>query len=231
MKLVSFVGFSDSGKTTVVEQVAIELKKRGYQVGVIKHCPHGFDLDKKDSDSHRMWAAGAEGVGVVSSDQVAIYKRTSAPQKLRSVAELNFPHYDFVLIEGGKDEPGLPKIEVWRKELSPKLITARGELVAVVSDDQPETDRPVFNFCQLEDLVDFLEKNEKLNLPATHLWVDDRLVPLKPFVQEMLEGSVLGMVKTLKKIPAKPRWLSLFIALQKEKNPKEAGKKPAEHSE
>lgn len=216
MKLICFVGLSDSGKTTVVEQVTRELKKRGYRVGVIKHCPHGFDLDRKGSDSQRMWAAGADGIGLVSPNQVAVYKRASTSLSLSSVAELNFPHYDFVLIEGGKNEPGLPKIEVWRKKISQETITPRGELVAIVSDDKPEVDRPVFGFHQTEDLVDFIEMNKKLDLPSTILYVGGKSLPLKPFVQEMLAGAVWGMVKTLKKVPSKPHWLSLFIAQRRE---------------
>ena len=43
--ILSVVGKSDSGKTTLILKLLPELKKRRYRIAVAKHCPHGFDLD------------------------------------------------------------------------------------------------------------------------------------------------------------------------------------------
>ena len=44
--ILSIVGRSQSGKTTFIEKLIPELKKRGYRIGTIKHAHHGFDIDK-----------------------------------------------------------------------------------------------------------------------------------------------------------------------------------------
>ena len=50
-RVVSFVGRSNSGKTTLLARLVEALKERGLKVGVIKHAHHGFDLDREGSDS------------------------------------------------------------------------------------------------------------------------------------------------------------------------------------
>jgi Ni2+-binding GTPase involved in maturation of urease and hydrogenase len=44
--VVSIVGRSKSGKTTLIEKLIPLLKARGYRVGTVKHHAHpGFDID------------------------------------------------------------------------------------------------------------------------------------------------------------------------------------------
>ena len=43
--IISIVGKSGVGKTTLVEKLILELVKRGYRVGAVKHGPHDFDID------------------------------------------------------------------------------------------------------------------------------------------------------------------------------------------
>ena len=40
--IISVVGKSNVGKTTLLEKLLPELKKRGYRVATIKHDVHGF---------------------------------------------------------------------------------------------------------------------------------------------------------------------------------------------
>ena len=42
-KTVGFVGFSESGKTTLATRVAAELTRRGFRVAALKDAHHGFD--------------------------------------------------------------------------------------------------------------------------------------------------------------------------------------------
>ena len=44
--IVSIVGRSDSGKTTLLEGLITELKQRGYRVAVIKHSADDLDFEK-----------------------------------------------------------------------------------------------------------------------------------------------------------------------------------------
>ncbi|MGE5257212.1 MAG: molybdopterin-guanine dinucleotide biosynthesis protein B, partial [Hyphomicrobiales bacterium] len=40
--IVSIVGRSESGKTTLIEKLIPELRRRGYRIGTIKHTHHAF---------------------------------------------------------------------------------------------------------------------------------------------------------------------------------------------
>ena len=43
---VCIVGKSDVGKTTLLENLITELKKREFKVAVVKHDAHSFDIDQ-----------------------------------------------------------------------------------------------------------------------------------------------------------------------------------------
>ena len=55
--VISIVGKSNVGKTTLLEKLLPEIKRRGYRVATIKHDVHGFNIcllytspDKQASD-------------------------------------------------------------------------------------------------------------------------------------------------------------------------------------
>ena len=64
--IISIVGKSDSGKTTLLEKLIEEFCRRGHRVGTIKHDTHGFDIDHEGKDSWRHKKAGAATV-IISS--------------------------------------------------------------------------------------------------------------------------------------------------------------------
>jgi len=70
--IVSFVGKSDVGKTTVLEKVVRELKKRGYRVAVVKHDIHGFEIDRPGKDTWRFAQAGSDVVVISSKNKMAM---------------------------------------------------------------------------------------------------------------------------------------------------------------
>ena len=111
--IISIVGKSDSGKTTLIEKLIRELEQRGYRIGVIKHASHGFDIDREGKASWRHKAAGAETVVVASPGSVAMVK----DEPINSLDHLAtyFNGIDLILTEGYKNE-SKPKIEVFRAE-------------------------------------------------------------------------------------------------------------------
>ncbi len=63
---LAFIGYQNSGKTTLVEKVIAELTARGLRVGSLKHHGHhGFDIDVPGKDSWRHAQAGSRHVGLV----------------------------------------------------------------------------------------------------------------------------------------------------------------------
>ena len=49
--MISVVAKSGTGKTTLLEKLIAELKRRGYLVGAMKHDAHQFDIDREGKDS------------------------------------------------------------------------------------------------------------------------------------------------------------------------------------
>ncbi|MCS7235981.1 MAG: molybdopterin-guanine dinucleotide biosynthesis protein MobB [Armatimonadota bacterium] len=70
--VVGVVGASGAGKTSVVEGLVSRLRASGLRVAVVKHAPHGFDLDRSGSDSDRAARAGAVTVALVGEGEVAV---------------------------------------------------------------------------------------------------------------------------------------------------------------
>lgn len=159
---VSFVAKSGTGKTTLLEKVIAELKRRGFSIGVIKHDAHQFNIDHPGKDSHRLTVAGADTMLISSPEKLAIIKRHAEPPTIEEIIATYFGDLDLILTEGFK-KSGLPKIEVHRRERSATLI-CRGEehdptLVAVASDEPLDLDVPVLDINNPVQVADFVEKH------------------------------------------------------------------------
>lgn len=161
MKAFSFVGRSGSGKTRLIVRLVPELRKRGFVVGVIKHCPHGFTLDREDKDSKRFFGAGARGVGLISPRVTAVIQRIRKSPDFRAFAERHFQGIDILLVEGGRRRKGIPKIEVLGAGERPRPPGKTDERIAFVSDQEESRERPVFRHSQVGQMAEFLAGGEK----------------------------------------------------------------------
>jgi len=157
MKIIAIVGRSGSGKTRLITRLIPELRGRGVSVAVIKHCRHGFDLGGETKDSSQYLAAGAPDVGLVGPIDRALIHRGGPEPSLARLAETWFPAVDLVIVEGGKSEPGLQKIEVLRQGISDGVETAPSELAAVVADVAVAAPVPVFHPDRLSDIAAWLK--------------------------------------------------------------------------
>jgi len=157
MKIIAVVGDSGSGKTRLIKRLVPELKKRGMSVAVIKHCAHGFDLGGKDKDSSKFLAAGADGVALVSPERQAVIKRNERGLSFTAMARGSFRTADIVLVEGGRKDKSLRKIEVLRRGLSGGIKSSGRELAAVVADFRVICPVPVFHPRQFKKIADWME--------------------------------------------------------------------------
>ena len=162
---VSFVAKSGTGKTTLLELVIAELKRRGYRVGAIKHDAHSFNIDHEGKDSYRMTAAGADTTLISSKEKLAIIKKNSVAPPIEELISRYFSDVDLVVTEGFKLS-GLPKIEVHRDARNASLL-CRGEqddptLIAVASDIQFELDVPLLDLNNPASICDFMEQHFRL---------------------------------------------------------------------
>ncbi len=106
LKVFSVFGVSQSGKTTTIEQIITELKKRGKRVGSVKEIHFKeFTIDVAGSNTWRHKQAGAEMVVARGLKETAVL----IPQRLSIDKILGFFNHDYVVIEGVADTD-LPKI-------------------------------------------------------------------------------------------------------------------------
>ncbi len=95
MKVLSIVGPSNAGKTTLIERIVPELRKRGFRVLVIKHAM-SLEVDREGKDSWRIFESGADVV-VASSGE--LFYRARLNDDLESICKL-FDFYDLIITEG-----------------------------------------------------------------------------------------------------------------------------------
>jgi molybdopterin-guanine dinucleotide biosynthesis adapter protein len=132
--IVSIVGKSNSGKTTLIEKMIRELIRRGWRVGTIKHNMHGFEIDHEGKDSWRHKRAGARTTVIASPHQVAVVEDVDRDYDIGELRDRYIRDVDIVLVEGYKKNP-YPKIEVYRSSLKRALLcSTEDNLMAVASD-------------------------------------------------------------------------------------------------
>jgi molybdopterin-guanine dinucleotide biosynthesis protein MobB len=154
--IVSIVGTSNSGKTTLIEKLIAELTRRGLRVATIKHNRHGFEIDHEGKDSWRHKQAGAVVTVVASPGRVALIEDTTKDYNLTEIRDLYIRNVDIILAEGYKQNPH-PKIEVFRLELMRERLCGLGDnLIALAGDKPVSSDVPWFDWNDTTGLADLI---------------------------------------------------------------------------
>lgn len=162
MKVITVLGLTGSGKTTVIENIIIELKKRGYSVGSIKQIHNeAFTIDTEGKNTWRHRKAGAKTVTARSNQETDILYLGEKP-----IYEV-LSHYneDFVVMEGVRDAV-VPEITTCKEdtvpEISPLSIAVSGRYSNNATNDFlgiPVIDS-ISNIKKLVDLI--IEKTPNL---------------------------------------------------------------------
>ena len=148
MKVACFAGYSNCGKTTLIEQIIPLLRQQGLRVSVVKHAHHRFDVDHPGKDTWRHREAGAFEVVAASDKRLMLVREFEQAAQLsvhHLIAEL-YTGVDWVLVEGFKDSD-LLKIEVWRAPepgQAPKPVRYPDDdfVVAVATDAREKLPQP-----------------------------------------------------------------------------------------
>lgn len=191
MRVLTVVGISNSGKTTVVEGLITELSARGYTVGTVKsiscgsrchllqngicHCGgggnhHAFTIDTaggKNSLRHR--AAGSLQVTTWAENETAVlYPRELSYRELVSLYD-----FDFLILEGDYYSP------------TPRIVTAKtaGDAVERVNDLTIGVSGRIAN--ELDTLDDLPVINPLTNIDALADLVEAKVFPQLPFADDL----------------------------------------------
>jgi len=198
--IISVVGRSDTGKTTLIEKLLTEMIKRGYKPATIKHDVHGFEIDKEGKDSFRHKKAGAKMTIISSPQKIALVKDVEKDHEIDELAFNFINDVDIIITEGYKKN-NKPKIEVFRKEAYPDLLCSKKDnLIAIATNSKHNVNVPQFEINDAKGIVDLIEDKflNKRKKSSIVLEVNGRLIPLKPFLHTMLLNSIKGLIYSLK---------------------------------
>ena len=127
-------GYSDSGKTGLIERLINEFINSGMSVGVIKHDGHDSFSDLPGSDTDRYTRAGAISTAVFSDRRYtfSFSEKTDPDTLIRKMNASGNPP-DVIIIEGLKDS-AYPKVEIIRKQICDKSVCPYDSLICIATD-------------------------------------------------------------------------------------------------
>jgi len=162
--LLAFIARSGTGKTTLLERLIPELRRRGLRVALIKHTHHRFDMDRPGKDSYRLREAGADQVLVASRRRWALLtelqEHRPEPDLAELVTHIDPTRCDLILVEGFK-HAAVEKIELHRAELGHPLLAPETEGVIAIACDRPPADAPpvpLLNLNAPDAIADFIQQ-------------------------------------------------------------------------
>ena len=165
MKAIGFIGYSNSGKTTLIEKLIPIFRSRGLAVSAVKNAHHGFDMDRPGKDSFRYRDAGARQVLIATASRWALLSET--PHRAATLDELlgELAPCDLVIVEGFKSEGNIPRIEVRRKgNVDPPIFPHDANVVALATDHSVQNHLPVLDLNDPDKIAAFI--TQLLQLPA-----------------------------------------------------------------
>jgi len=149
MKVLSVVGPSKAGKTTLIEKIVPSLIEKGLRVLVIKHAI-SFEIDREGKDSYRLFRCGADVV-LSSKEKLAFIARF--PDELEKICSLFSRYYDIIITEGF-NSACKDRIVVLNK-LNEFERFKCGRILAIVTDYRIEGYR-CFSWNDIDKVVDLI---------------------------------------------------------------------------
>ncbi|HOE16721.1 MAG TPA: molybdopterin-guanine dinucleotide biosynthesis protein B [Syntrophorhabdaceae bacterium] len=154
--VLSIVGRSKTGKTTLIEKLIPLLKSRGLTIATIKHHHGDFEIDREGKDTYRHKAAGAKAVLLTSPAKIALVMDVDKELKVQEIINKYIHDVDLVITEGYKRE-SFPKIEVfnWKKDTYPVCL-GDGSLIALVVDKRIDVTVQQFLRDDIAGIAEFI---------------------------------------------------------------------------
>ena len=199
--IISIVGKSESGKTTLLEGLIAELKRRDIRVVAMKHSNQDVEVDTVNKDTWRFSQAGSEVSAISSGHELAVFRHVEhdfSPEELSLFISWD---YDLILTEGFK-QSNYPKIEVHRREQGGDLVSAPQQLLAVVTDEPLDLEVPQFSSDEVQKIADLIENTMLARQRAddVDLIINGAYIPTNPPLNNLLMRTLMAMVSGLKGI-------------------------------
>ncbi len=119
--VIGFYGYSNSGKTTLIDQLIRELNRRGKRVAAIKQSGHPVSMDSDGKDTYHFTLAGADPVVLSSTIEttIKISKSIETSEIVSLIIAINQP--EIIIIESAHDSE-IIKIRIGDIELRENTI-------------------------------------------------------------------------------------------------------------
>ena len=159
-KILQIVGYQNSGKTTLVEQLITRATAEGFEVGTIKHHGHGgIPMVEHTKDSARHEQAGACVTAVEGQGMLRMSIQRPHWQLSEILALYESLQMDVIFIEGYKNE-NYPKVVLLRHAEDQELLQKVNNIVCVLYwPTYPMEERlayPTFSIDEPARYMDFL---------------------------------------------------------------------------
>jgi len=194
--IISFVGHSNSGKTTLIEQVVRILSRKGYRVGVLKHTHGAIKADRRGTDTDRFRLAGA-GISSITDDKLLVRFEKAAGHRPKNIVRALSRELDLLIVEGYKKEH-FPKV-LFSDEL--KAVSLKGIIATVGRKKLSSGKVRHFAPSKISDIAMWLERDVIIpgkKIRQVVIEVDGKRLPLNDFVAEIIKETIRGALGTLK---------------------------------
>ena len=156
-KIITIVGKSNSGKTTLVEKLIRHYKARGNRVSALKSMRHDFNIDHEGKDTWRYREAGVFSAAITNGRVMAFISDIDEDYTPLDIAHLYFPESDVIIIEGHKESKN-PKIEVIGNSSEEPLFTNDDAVKILVTDNNINAPIPVLRRDDISGIVHEIDK-------------------------------------------------------------------------
>ena len=163
--LISFVGRSNTGKTTLIERLLPVLDGKGIGVAVIKHHHRDFEIDIPGKDTHRLKESGARAVIISSPGKIALVQDTKSDLTIDEIILRYEIGADIIFTEGYK-KAEFPKIEVYQTKSGDQPVCIDDKnLIAIISDAPVLFHVPVFLRDDIKGIAEFILSDSGFRIP------------------------------------------------------------------
>lgn len=232
MRSIVVSGYKNSGKTAIVDGIVENLSKKGYRVGTIKHVPHSpLSFGDGEADTKRHLEAGSEKTVALGSSKVFTLEKREADLEdiFREMRDLDFvigegfknsenvPRIIVAENDSNAEEledkftvgfvgAGVEKKPRFEKDALSDIADLVEEK-AVMPPAGMDCGECGYDSCRDYVLSAISGEAPKEGCVAlsdkVKLLVDGKRVPLKPFIQDLVERTVTGMITPLKETEGK----------------------------